>query len=120
MDKYDKAIKLQKKLSDEIEQKKSESLRLYLQNTTSKNITTMSIGMIAEMEKTFGHLWGHGKRRNTLSQNEEEWRAEWNILRQLILDKMHNTINKFTNDMDRLDFRYRTFTFRGLKNGDEK
>lgn len=120
MNKYEKAIKLQKDLRDENELKKSELLRLYLKNNSSKQITTMCIGTIAELEKTFGHLWGHGKRRSTLSKDEEEWRLEWNALRELILDKMHNTLNRVDNDVEKFDLTVRKFTFRGFKNYDQE
>lgn len=120
MDQYKKAIQLHRDLSEKIEHERQESYKISFRDKTSKSITTMSIGTIAELEKIFGHLWGHGKRKRNLTEDETEWRAEWEILRERILNEMHRTIGKVDAELSKFNFTLKTYTFiKGNRNGIE-
>lgn len=54
-----------------------------------KLLLTVSIGGIAAIEDTFGHLWGIGIPFDDLNSNEREWRLRWAYCRKQILDKSH-------------------------------
>lgn len=115
MDKYEQAIKLHKKSAEECEQKRSDLIRITVEALISKDITTMSIGTIAELELVFGHLWGHGKPKSKLTADELEWRAQWELIREFILNGLHKNLRKIDRELDKLDFTMKRYTYTGIK-----
>lgn len=57
-----------------------------------KRIQTTFIGDLAEFEKGFGFLWGHGKPINKLNNDERYFRELWKEVRKTILDKGNSQI----------------------------
>jgi len=66
--------------------KYKESSRRRLLNNIKKKFDTTTIGSLAVIEDIFGELWGHGVHYNELTDEEKEWREDWNEARTKILD----------------------------------
>ena len=72
---------------DEIRKSKyKDSSKKRLLNNIKKKFDTTTIGSLAIFEEFFGELWGHGLRYNELTEEEKEWREDWNEARTKILD----------------------------------
>ncbi len=52
-------------------------------------ITTCGVGEIASVEEHFGFLWGHGKDKSKLTENETKFLDIWSQCRDEMLDKMN-------------------------------
>jgi len=63
-----------------------ESSKRRLLNNIKKKFDTTTIGSLAIIEEFFGELWGHGVHYNELTEEEKEWREDWNEARTKILD----------------------------------
>ena len=64
-----------------------------LRDKIEKSIKTPIVGALIALENSrFGELWGHGKNKGELSEDEEQWRAEWEEVRNEILDKCEDGI----------------------------
>lgn len=92
-----------KRMVEEAKKKNHERANLHSQkrfidNMTKKFNTTM-IGAIAEIEKTFGELWGHGKDEGNLTRSEKEWRKQYTILRTAILNNGNNQLRAAINEI---------------------
>ena len=68
------------------EKVKEYSKRQLLEKVTRKFKTTM-IGALASFEEYFGELWGHGKHRGDLTQEEIRYREIWEEARTAVLNK---------------------------------
>lgn len=66
--------------------KYSEYSRKRLANNLHKKFQTVTIGALAAFEDGFGHLWGHGKPVDELTEEELEYRRVWETTRTRILD----------------------------------
>jgi hypothetical protein len=67
---------------------------------SSKKITTTMIGCINEIEKVFGHIWGHGKKLSDLSERERQWYDIWQQLRKNVLNLGNKQIRALQNEID--------------------
>lgn len=77
--------------------RENESIERVKKNIDSACRTIM-IGSLDEMEKAFGHLWGHNEENPT--EEQEQWFAIWQEVRTRILDKGHNSAHWLKNNMD--------------------
>jgi hypothetical protein len=68
------------------ERVKSYSKKRLLENITKKFKTSM-IGAVASCEEGFGELWGHGKGKDELTEEEFNFRERWEEIRTQILNK---------------------------------
>ena len=59
---------------------------------SKKRLQTTFIGDLAEFEKGFGFLWGHGLPYSQLNEDERYFRNIWNEVRKTILDKGNGQI----------------------------
>ena len=66
--------------------KYKDSSKKRLLNNLKKKFDTTTIGSLAIVEDIFGELWGHGVHYNELTDEEKEWREDWNEARTKILD----------------------------------
>ena len=66
--------------------KYKDSSKKRLLNNLKKKFDTTTIGSLAIIEEIFGELWGHGVHYNELTEEEKEWREDWNEARTKILD----------------------------------
>jgi len=57
-----------------------------------KRLKTTFIGDLAEFERGFGFLWGHGMPPQDLNEDERYFRDLWNEVRKNILDKGNRQI----------------------------
>jgi hypothetical protein len=65
-----------------------------------KQAQTIMIGALASMEERFGHLWGHGKDYNELTQEEKRMRELWQSTRTRILDLGNSRISYIEKEFD--------------------
>jgi hypothetical protein len=75
--------------AENMEKQKTYSKKSLLDNVQKKFTTTM-IGALDIFEKLFGHLWGHGKPESALTQEEKEYRHDWEDARAAILNNGNN------------------------------
>lgn len=65
-----------------------------------KRFQTTMIGSLAKFEESFGHLWGHDKNDNDLTDKELDFRDLWERTRMLILNngnhQMRSAISEVT------------------------
>lgn len=57
-----------------------------LVNNSKRAVRTAFIGAIAQFEKGFGYLWGHGKNKENLTDSEKKFLSLWLQVRNYILD----------------------------------
>lgn len=58
------------------------------------------VGCIAEVENTFGRLWGGpNKPYEEMSDNEKDWFELWQILRKNMFNLGNNQIRAFQNEL---------------------
>ena len=76
----------------ELEEKKKKQQEAHLQlskkrliESIERKFNTANIGILALIEKHFGHLWGYNQQRR-LTEDEREMANIWSILRAEILD----------------------------------
>lgn len=62
---------------------------------------TCFIGNIDILEKTFGHLWGHGKHVSELTRSEEDWREQWAEVRKAILDNGNKQLRAAQDEINK-------------------
>lgn len=96
---------------EEEKQKNRNALRLAL----TKKMNTMMIGFIAEIERVFGELWGHGLLDKELQDDQLDERARWRICRNNILDFGNSKIRDMQQELEGFDVETRTkhFIFKG-------
>lgn len=92
-----------KRLVEEAKKRNQERANLHSQKRFIDNITkkfnTTMIGAIAEIEKCFGELWGHGKDEQDLNKSEREWRKRFTLLRTAILNNGNNQLRAAINEV---------------------
>lgn len=108
---YNKVIRIQKEFKIQLEKDRLASNAKYMDNQTDKHFKTLAIGIITEIEKIFGFLWGIDKKIDNLTDTEKEWREDWWILRTFILDNMHKRANILKKDMDRYNLYNKRYTY---------
>lgn len=108
---YDKVIRIQKEFSDELELHRLSTNAKHMDAQTEKHFKTLAIGILSEIEKTFGFLWGIDKKSDNLTEDEKEWREDWMILRAFILDNMHKRVNILKKDLDRFNLQTKRYFY---------
>lgn len=78
----------------------------HLEREVASRMNTIMIGILATLEKSvFGRLWGQQKCDEKgyiieeLTEEEEQWLAEWENVRDEILDKGNNQIKLMKQDL---------------------
>ena len=80
-------------------EKYRDSSKKRLLNTIKKKFDTTTIGSLAIIEEFFGELWGHGVHYNELTDEEKEWREDWNEARTKILDLGNSNLRASQNEI---------------------
>ena len=75
------------------------SKRRLMKNIQRKFQATM-IGALAQFEKEFGHLWGHGKDAGDITQDEQEWLDVWDEVRNEILNNGNHQLRAAQEEID--------------------
>jgi len=71
-----------------------------LQAILRRKLTTAFIGALAQFEKHFGGLWGHGRPTTSLTADEREWRARWEACRTDALNVGNTQVRAVRNELD--------------------
>jgi len=69
------------------------------------SVETAVIGALADIEDMLGYLWKHGKRYESLNEEEREMREIWLDLRDSILDRGNNSKQILLKEIDRCVFK---------------
>lgn len=75
-------------------------MRQRLKDISAKKFMTTMIFSLAEFEKMFGDLWGHGLPINELDEEQLESRKDWEECRQRILDNGNKQKRNFNAELD--------------------
>lgn len=67
-------------------QNKDSDKDLELNSNVHRAIRTTFIGAISQFEKSFGYLWGHGKDKSEITENQKKFLDLWLQTRNNILD----------------------------------
>lgn len=85
----------------------------YLANGIIIGFETTVVGILATLENHFGDLWGHGKHKDDLTEDEEYFRHIWNEVRGEIFQKGHKSKDITLDHLDDYSIRktkvYRDF-----------
>lgn len=75
-----------------------------VKHNISTKTNTIMIGSLAQFEKSFGFLWGHGKEYNDLNDEEKKWRKIWNKTRTNILDNGNDRKSEILDILNGYEF----------------
>lgn len=70
-----------------------------LSNILTTKLKTTMIGALHQFELVFGHLWGHGKPNEELTEEEKSNRQKWNDLRTEVLNNGNNQIRGMKEEL---------------------
>lgn len=68
----------------------------------TKNMETIMIGALEEIENSFGFLWGHKENRSK-TKEEIEFSEMWQDLRSRILDRSNHKIMQSEKEFDKYE-----------------
>lgn len=100
-DKVSTMFDLHQKANEENKELRAENSKGILVRSMETKIKTAFIGALSSFENHFGYLWGHGEIR--LTQEQEQWKEEWQLVRKEILDKGNDQIKLARSDLNKFD-----------------
>lgn len=71
-----------------------------LKKIIGTKFNTATIYPLSQFETAFGHLWGHGKKETSLSEEEKMHRQKWDECRKNILDNGHRQRRNTNAELD--------------------
>ena len=88
-----------------------------LKRIAKRKFTTTFIFALAEFERSFGHLWGHGKPEGDLNEIEHVNRRLWEVVRQNILNNGNTQSRALQAELDlhAVSFRGYRMDLRGIE-----
>lgn len=98
-DELQKVVNQRKGEGEALQKAQQESSRQRLLTILRKKLKTSFIGSIAEFEKFFGALWGHGKLPEELTQQERGFRDLWEECRTEVLDNGNDQIRAVEDEI---------------------
>lgn len=76
-----------------------EGSRKRLSINITKKMKTNMIGSLAIFEEVFGYLWGHGKTRSRLTNEEMDMDELWQEVRSRVLDRGNANIRSVEDEI---------------------
>lgn len=104
----------------ELSESMKEKMKGRLQTIINKKIQTTMIFPLSQFEASFGHLWGHNKNFDQLTEDEKMYRAKWETVRRSVLDNGNRNIRGCNQELENYSItwlRYRTAFIPTNKNG---
>jgi hypothetical protein len=92
------------------DERETEYYREEFKKLFERKLLTLGIGLLSELENSFGELWGHGKTKLNLSEDERNFRNRWDEIRNNILDDVHEYIAILQREIERFDLNRRKYT----------
>ncbi len=86
--------------------------RSRLNSSIKKSLETSFIGALAKIEEHFGHLWGHNKKPEELTEEEQKFRKIWLRTREEILYCGNKEINRASNELDKYVIQYNNYQYK--------
>lgn len=74
-----------------------------LKKIIGTKIQTTMIFPLSQFESAFGHLWGHGKNEEKLTDDEKIFRSKWNEVRNNILNNGNQQKRNANTELDMHD-----------------
>lgn len=81
-------------------------------DNVKKSIQTTIIGAISKIEREFGYLWGHGKEKDKLTENEQKFLKIWLKLRKDMLDCSGNESRRMDKEFDKYVIQYNNYQYK--------
>lgn len=86
---------------------------LELNNNCKRAVRTSFIGALANFEKGFGYLWGHGKPKDeALTDNEKLFLQRWLQVRESVLDCGNTQCRIIDREFDKFIIKYNGFQYK--------
>lgn len=85
------------------------SSRQRLMRILQKKFKTSFIGALAQFEKRFGHLWGHGKQESECSPNELLAREAWEQCRTDVLNNGNHQLRAVEQELSQYDVTWQRY-----------
>jgi hypothetical protein len=92
-----KAFRAQTKKANE--DRRLEACRRRLDKIISTKIRTAFVGALAQFEDSFGFLWGHGKVKDSLTEEEQKMRDLWDQTRTSVLNNGNTQLRASQNEI---------------------
>ena len=81
-----------------------------LQHRVIKNMETIMIGCLEEIENHFGHLWGHDK--DDYTKEEQDFYLIWQELRESILERGNIKILQTEKEVDKYSVSKKKYSYK--------
>src|SRR5688500_11193654 len=94
-----KYLTIKRKSQEASQARYAEESRKRLDSIISKKLPTTFIGALAAVEKSFGFLWGFGKKEHELTEEERELFAIWQNVRNEVLNNGNNQLRALRNEL---------------------
>jgi hypothetical protein len=108
-----------KRKSQEASQSRfAEESRKRLDKIISTKLTTTFIGALASFEKSFGFLWGFGKKDHERTEEEKELYTIWESIRTEVLNNGNNQLRALRNELQNHNILWNRHTL-VIKNNEE-
>ncbi len=78
-------------------------------NSLEKKFKTTMIGALAKFEERFGHIWGHDKKDDELTEEEQNAREVWLLVRTEILNNGNTQLRHAIDELSRYRITYEGF-----------
>ena len=88
------------------QEKSVATARRKLETVIQKKCQTTMIGALARFEERFGHLWGHGKPVEELTEEEVAYKEAWEVARTEILNNGNNQLRAIKEELARYSVVY--------------
>ncbi len=86
---------------------KAQRAKQFLAENMTKKLQTSYIFALAEIERTFGYLWGYNTiDKSQLTQNQLEFLELYKNLRKAIFDNGNNQLRMLMNDLTQYDVNF--------------
>lgn len=96
---YQQEKKRKEELKRLHEQNERENIKRKLIKDIERNIKTVMIGAISDMEEGFGVYWGHGEDKEKLDEDQLHDREIWETVRNNILNRGNKLIRASTDQI---------------------
>lgn len=87
---------------------------------TRKRTQTIIFGIIARIEESFGHQWGHGKTDGEITDDERLAKDVWTQVRKAILDHGHSQSRALLEEFQQYEVEWIRHTLRVAVKTEEK
>ena len=81
-----------------------------IKDAVAKRFNTVTIYPLSQFELAFGHMWGHGKDPENLTEEEKLNREKWEQCRENILNNGNNNRRDVIKQLDKFNIKFQGYT----------